>query len=158
LIFHCDDYTTAWYIIHEMKPEIELPDEDEAEVAADGTGLKFGSAGEYRTYIYGNIRRRYVKVVITADIRTKKLIDVHAYIGEGSEAEIAVKQIKRMQDNGIKLKKFYGDGAYDTNEVFYAIEDAESAIMIRKNGSTCCRGNRRRREEIRKYFSLRYKA
>ena len=89
---------------------------------------------------------------------TKKLIDVHAYIGEGSEAEIAVKQIKRMQDNGIKLKKFYGDGAYDANEVFYAIEDAESAIMIRKNGSTCCRGNRRRREEIRKYFSLRYKA
>ena len=42
-----------------MKPEIELPDEDEAEVAADGTGLKSGSAGEYRTYIYGNIRRRY---------------------------------------------------------------------------------------------------
>ena len=59
LIPHCDDYTTAWYRIHDMKPEIELPDEDEAEVAADGTGLKSGSAGEYRTYIYGNIRRRY---------------------------------------------------------------------------------------------------
>jgi hypothetical protein len=89
---------------------------------------------------------------------TKKLIDVHAYIGEGSEAEIAVKQIKRMQDNGIKLKKFYGDGAYDTNEVFYAIGDAESAIKIRKNASTCCPCSRRRREEIRKYFSLGYKA
>jgi hypothetical protein len=45
-----------------------------------------------------------------------------------------------MQDNRIKLKKFYGDGAYDTNEAFYAIGDAESAIKIRK------------------YFSLGYKA
>jgi hypothetical protein len=59
LIPHCDDYTTAWYRIHDMKPEIELPDKDEAEIAADGTGLKSGSAGEYRTYIYWNIRRRY---------------------------------------------------------------------------------------------------
>jgi len=33
------------------------------------------------------------------------------------------------------LKKFYGDGAYDTNEIFNVIGDAESAIKIRKNAT-----------------------
>ncbi|MGC9208504.1 MAG: hypothetical protein ACP5GH_01420 [Nitrososphaeria archaeon] len=32
-------------------------------------------------------KERYVKAVITADVRTKKFIDVHAYTGEGSEAK-----------------------------------------------------------------------
>jgi hypothetical protein len=50
-----------------------------------------------------------------------------------------------MQGKGIKLRKFYGDDTYDTNEVFYAIGNAESAIKIRRNASTSyCRGSRRK--------------
>ncbi|MGC8558652.1 MAG: hypothetical protein ACP5NC_06655, partial [Nitrososphaeria archaeon] len=50
---------------------------------------------------------------------------------------------------GIRLKKLYGDGAYDTNEMFNAIGDAESAIKISKNALTChCReaGNKEVRQ------------
>jgi hypothetical protein len=54
------------------------------------------------------------------------------------------------------LKKFYGDGAYDTNEIFNLIGDAESAIKIRKirkNATTYrCKG-RRRRQEVRVYIA-----
>jgi len=42
-----------------------------------------------------------------------------------------VKHIKLLKVNRIKLKKFYGDGAYDTNEIFNVIGDTESAIKIR---------------------------
>ena len=59
------------------------------------------------------IRRKYVKVIITADVRTKKLIAVDVKIGEVSESKVAAKHIKLLKENGIKLKKFYGDGAYD---------------------------------------------
>jgi|GEM_PF-5324739 hypothetical protein len=38
-------------------------------------------------------RRKYVNVVITADVKTKKLIDVGAFIGEGSETEVTVEGI-----------------------------------------------------------------
>ena len=41
-----------------------------------------------------------------------------------SATKIAVKHIKLLKENGIKLKKFYGDGAYDTNEIFNVIGDA----------------------------------
>jgi len=50
----CDDYTTSWYRIHGMEPKMKLPGGEEAEIAADGTGFKSGSAGEYKTYICKN--------------------------------------------------------------------------------------------------------
>ena len=69
-----------------------------------------------------------------------------------------MKHIKLLKENRIKLKKFYGDGAYDTNEIFNSISDAESAIKIRKNATTYrCRGSRRRRQEVREYMKLGYK-
>jgi len=138
-----------------MKPEIKLPTYDEVEAGSDGTGFKSGNAWD-RTYVYGNLRRKYVKVIITADVRTKKLIAVDDKIGEVYEPKVAAKHIKLLKENGIKLKKFYGDGAYDT-EIFNSIGDAESAIKIRKNATTYrCKG-RRRRQEVRKYMKLGYK-
>ena len=43
--------------------------------------------------MYGNLRRKYVKVIITADVRTKKLIAVDVKIGEVSEPKVAAKHI-----------------------------------------------------------------
>jgi hypothetical protein len=47
----------------------------ELEIAADGNGLKTGSAGEYLTYKYGKPggQKKYVVLVITVDIRRRKL-------------------------------------------------------------------------------------
>ena len=45
----------------------------------------------------------------------------------------------------------------DTNEIFNAIGEAESAVKIRKNATTYrCRGSRRRRQ-VREYMKLGYK-
>jgi len=106
------------------EPEITLPTY-EVEAGSDGTGFKSGNAGEYRTFVYGKIRRKYVKVIITADVRTKKLIAVDANIGEVSEPKVAAKHIKLLKDNGIKLKKFYGYCTYPTNEIFNIIGNVE---------------------------------
>jgi len=43
--------------------------------------------------VYGKIRRKYVKVIITADINSKKLIAVDVKIEGGSEQKVAVKHI-----------------------------------------------------------------
>jgi len=138
LIPYHDDYTTIWHRVHDMRPEIKLPTY-EVEAGSDGTGFKSGNAWD-RTFVYGN--------------KSKKLIAVDAKIGEVSEPKVAVKHIELLKENGIKLKKFYGDGAYDTNEIFNSIGDAESAIKIRKNATTYrCKG-RRRRQEVREYMKL----
>jgi hypothetical protein len=41
--------------------------------------------------------RKYVKVIITADVRTKKLIAVDVIIEGGSEPKVAVKHIKLLK-------------------------------------------------------------
>lgn len=160
-----NDYTTIWHRIHDMVPHIPLPTEKDLEVASDGSGLKTNNAGEYRTFKYGikkdNWRRKYLKVVITADIKHKKLLNVDAYIeGKGkSEPKVVEKHLKKLKKKGKKIRKFYGDGAYDTNRMFDILEesDAEGAIKIRDNASKRhCRGSRRRRKEIREYLRKGY--
>ncbi len=85
LIPEYDDYTTAWYRIHGMKPEITLPDYDDLDIGSDGSGLKTNNAGEYKVFKYGERkgRRKFVVVTITADSH-HKLLDVDAHI-EGEE-------------------------------------------------------------------------
>jgi len=156
-----NDYTTIWHRVHDMVPAIELPTEKDLEVATDGSGLKTNNAGEYRVFKYGNrTKKKHLVVVITADIKQKKLLKVEAQIeGEGeSEPKIAEKHLKELKKDGVNVKKFYGDGAFsgDTNALFEYLEEVESAIKIRKNASTCCRGSKRRREEIREYRKLGY--
>lgn len=159
-----NDYSTIWHRVHSMVPEIRLPTEKEIfEVASDGSGLKTSNAGEYRIYKYGkrSKKKKHLVVVITADIKHRKLLNVDVHVeGEGkSESRIAEKHLKKLKKKGVKVKKFYGDGAFDTNKFFDCLEESkiESAVKIRKNATTdYCRGSRRRRQEIREYRTLGY--
>jgi len=49
------------------------------------------------------------------------------------------------------------DGKFDTNKMFDALGDAESAIKIHKNAKLRLTNSKRRKEEIRKYRELGYK-
>ncbi|MFQ1021006.1 hypothetical protein [Tardisphaera saccharovorans] len=162
MILRTDDCTIAWRRISGMVPEIRLPSAKELEIAADGTGLKTGSAGEYLTYRYGRPgkSRKHVLLVITVDVKRRKLLSADAYIeGRGhSEARTAVTMVAEVREKGKSVKKFYGDGAYDANLVFSSLRDAESAVKIRTNATTYrSRGSKRRRDEVRRYHSLGYK-
>ncbi|MGC8674589.1 MAG: transposase [Thermoprotei archaeon] len=133
-----------------------------SKVAADDTGLKTGSAGEYLTYTYGKPRKhkKHVVLVITVDVKRRKLLSADAYIeGRGhSQVKTAVKAIADVREKGKKIRKFYGIDAYDTNLIFLSLKEAESAVKIRTNATTYrSRGCRRRRDEIRRYHALGYK-
>ncbi|MGC9077069.1 MAG: transposase [Conexivisphaera sp.] len=65
------DYATVWRRVGRTVPEIVLPSAEEMEAAVDATGLRAGSAGEYRYQMYGGTRRKFVKVVIMVDVRRK---------------------------------------------------------------------------------------
>ena len=139
LIPYFGDYTTLWNRIHKIKPEIIIPENKEVELASDGTGLKTSNAGEFRQFKYGDPnakRKKYLVVIITADVK-KKLLHLEHIQGEGqSEPKVAEKQIKEASKK-YKIKKFYGDSAYDTNNMFDILQSvgAEGAIKIRKNAA-----------------------
>ena len=158
LIPEYDDYTTIWYRVHKMKPEIELPDYDDLEIGSDGSGLKSNNAGQYRIFKYGErTRKKYLVVVITADVNHKKLLDVDAHIeGEGpDEPKIGMKHARKLVKKGKKIRKYYGDGKFDTNDTFSELDKfgAEPSIPVDINAST--RGSDPpRRKAVQEQFKL----
>ncbi|MEM3859318.1 MAG: hypothetical protein QW478_07915 [Candidatus Micrarchaeaceae archaeon] len=61
--------------IHKIKPEIIILENKEF-VGSDGTSLKTSNAGEYRQFRYEDLnvkRKKNLVVIITADIKKKKL-------------------------------------------------------------------------------------
>ena len=165
LIPEYNDYTTIFRRICKLKPDIVMPEYNDLEIASDGTGMKTSGAGQYRIYKWGKKggkKNKFLVITITAEVNTKKLLSIDSHIeGRGnSEASIAEKHIKNLSMKGYNIKKFYGDGAYDTNNMFYTLDalNIESGIKIRKNAAPeNMKGSKYRRREARLAISMVYK-
>ena len=122
--------------INKVKTSFKLPQSGSCQASCDGTGMKFGNAGQYKARMYGGKREKYIKATITANPKTG---DLYACTvspeGEGkSEPETAERDMKYLIMHGITVQKFYGDGAFDALDLFAFLEKnkIESAIKIRK--------------------------
>jgi len=70
-----------------------------------------------------------------------------------NEAESASNTVKDLKEKGKEVKRFYGDEAYDTKEIYNLGVDA--AVPPRKNASTRC-GHPARRRNVRAFLKLGY--
>ena len=168
LIPEAPDYTTLWHRLHRLQPPLRMPDYRDVEVASDGTGLKTSNAGEYRIFRYGDpnaAQKKHLVVVITADVRRKKLLGLEVHVeGKGySEPRTAANHLRTLASQGYKVGKFYGDGAYPTHEMFRTLHEvgAEPVIKIPVNATPHIRNNRHgskyRRRAVREYRALGYR-
>lgn len=150
-----NDYTTINRRIQKIEPCFELPKHGFCSASTDGTGMKMHHAGEYRTMKYGGKKRRWIKVVITANPLTKDLLDLDVSMdGEGdSEPEIAMQHLNMLYSFGIDVDKFWGDGAFDVLDLFNLLEEngTESAIPPRDDASKNSNGSMRRVREVFEY-------
>ncbi len=164
------DYTTLWHRLHHLTPAVRLPKYTDLEVASDGTGLKTSNAGEYRIFRYGDPeakQRKHLVVVITADVRRKKLIGIEVHIeGKGhSESGTAAMHVQGATARGHRVRKFFGDGAYDTYSMFATLGETgtEAVIKIAQNATGSFRDSHRsrgapRRRAVREYRRLGYRS
>ncbi len=132
-----NDYSTINRRVNRLDVRFKLPQSGSCCVSTDGSGMKFENAGEYRARMYGKKQRKYIKVVISADPARKKMIGCEVSVeGEGSsEPEIAMKHMEGMMLKGIDVEKFFGDGRFDTHDLFAFLEhnEIEAAVKPRKN-------------------------
>lgn len=152
-----NDYSTINRRVQKIQPCFELPKHGFCSASTDGTGMKMHNAGEYRQVKYGGKKRRWIRVVITANPFTKDLLDVDVSMdGEGqSEPEVAMRHLANIYNFGIDVVKFWGDGAFDVIELFNLLEahGTESAIPPRDNASDNAHGSMRRAREVDEYKS-----
>ena len=80
--------------------------------------------------------------------------------GEGlSEPETAMLHLKKLIKEGFVINKFWGDGAFDVNNLFNFLQKYGilSAIKIRENASGNADGSMRRAREVEEYKKDGYK-
>ena len=161
LIPKYNDFSTIQRRVTKMEVEFELPKEGNVSVSTDGSGMKAGNSGEYRERLYGKGRKKSIKVIISADPIKKKLLDCEVFIeGEGdSEPEVALSHLERLIELGFNINKFWGDGAFDTLDLFnfLAKHYIESAIKPR-TFTTCDKPeSQARKKEVEEFNKKGYK-
>ena len=152
-----NDYSTINRRIRNIQPSFALPKHGFCSVSTDGTGIKMHNAGEYRKGKYGNKKRRWIKVVLSANPLTKDMLDLEISLDGGglSEPEAAQQHLQNLYNHGITVDKFWGDGTFDVLQLFNLLErhSTESAIPPRSNASNESKGSMRRAREVREFKS-----
>ena len=157
------DYSTISIRVNKIDTSFELPKTGSISVSVDGSGMKMSNRGDYKETKYGNGRKKFLKVTISADPYRKKLLDIDVCIdGEGaSEPEVAMSHLEHLIEMGFDISKFFGDGSFDVNDLFDLLDQYAilSGIKIRKNASVDPEGvgSWRRRQEVLRYRKKGYK-
>lgn len=140
LVPRFNDYSTINRRVNKLKIEFNLPKSKNVYASTDGSGMKMSGGGNYREKKYGPKQKQYIKVTITADPIRRKLLDCDVSIeGFGkSEPEVALKHLKTLKEKGKKVKKFWGDGAFDSLDLINHLdgESTEIAIKTRRSGTS----------------------
>ncbi len=117
-------------------------------VVVDSTGLTTTSKGSYIEDKWKKEKRKYLKLHIMADKKTKKIVGFRVtseHTGDSKKFVPLVKEVSKKT----KIKKAYADTAYDSRKNFNVLDEKgiEPAIKVRKNARTLARGSQLRREE-----------
>jgi len=154
------DYSTICKRLQKMNIDLALQDiSDDVIIALDSSGMKVTNRGEWMRDKW-KIRKGWIKVHIAVDVKTKKLLALEITdekTGDGKMLKPLVKKAKKNIGNK-KIKRVYGDGAYDSRENFNYLnsEGIEPVIKTRKNASTKARGSSARAKCVRERKKIGY--
>ena len=157
------DYSTISIRVNKIDTSFELPKEGNISVSTDGSGMKMSNRGDYKETKYGDGKKKFLKVTISADPYKKKLLDIDVSVdGEGeSEPQVAMSHLEALIGLGYDIDRFFGDGSFDVHDLFdllcqYTIQ---SSIKIRKNASIDPEGTGswKRKQEVLNYRKKKYK-
>ena len=157
------DYSTISIRINKINTSFELPTEGHISVSTDGSGMKMTNRGDYKETKYGDGKKKFLKVTISADPYKKKLLDIDVCVdGEGeSEPEVAESHLEQLIKIGFNIDAFFGDGSFDVHTLFDLLDQyaIKSGIKIRKNAAIDeeGKGSWRRKQEVLNYRKKGYK-
>ena len=157
--FNC--FSTVCRRVNMMSLKLKLPKDKDIYCATDMTGVKMNMSGEYFEKMYGDGKKKFIKVTITGNPYTKDIYEIDVAIEgeELSEPDIAMTHIAELDAQGYNIIKFWGDGLYGTHELFDWLDyyNIQSAVKIRKDAIIDPGGGSFRRSiEVSRFKGLGY--
>jgi IS5 family transposase len=120
----------------DSKSSKELED-DYLIIAIDSTGIKVTNRGQWIRDKW-NIRKGYLKIHIAVDTKSKKILSLKVtdeHVHDSKQLSKLVDEVIESDGNIKAIGKIFGDGAYDSNEIFRYLSDNGllPCIKVRKN-------------------------
>ena len=155
------DYTTLFRRTSMLDIHVNLTDiEGDVVVAVDSTGIKVTNRGEWLRHKW-KVKRGWIKLHVAVDVKNGKIISHHITtekVGDNAMFKPLIMDAERNTGGKKRIKRVYGDGAYDTRLAFNLMEkmDIQPGIKIRKTASTRSHGSPYRAKCVREYKKLGY--
>lgn len=154
-------FSTLCRRVNMMSLKFKLPKDKDIYCATDMTGVKMNMSGEYFEKMYGDGKKKFIKVTLTGNPYTKDLYEVDVAIEgeELSEPDVAMTHMAELESQGYNILGFWGDGKYGTHELFDFLDyyNIKSAVKMAQNAIVDPGGSVRRNLEVIKFQSIGYK-
>lgn len=137
--------------ILKLQPEISnLNLDDTVDLVFDSSGLSTTNNGTYLEHKWKKQRREYVKLHVSVDIKSKKIVSYIITPGNSSDTKQFVPLFESAKKQCIKIKSVHADKAYDDQRNFECCEKNKtiSAIRIKNNAVPYRTKSKLRRKEI----------
>ena len=103
-------------------PYQHLKETDEpVTIAVDSTGVKVHRAGGWVERKHGK-KKRYVKLHFAVDARTKEVVSLEISTDDVHDVKAFQGLLKGAEERRRRIIQWLGDGAYDSGELFEALE------------------------------------
>jgi len=153
-------FSTVCRRVNMLSLKFKLPKDRDIHCATDMSGVKMNMSGEYFEKMYGDGKKKFIKVTLTGNPYSKDLYEVDVAIEgeELSEPGVAMTHITELDAMGYNILKFWGDGKYDTHELFDFLDyyNIDAAVKMAQNAIVDPGGSVRRGLEVLRFQSLGY--
>lgn len=143
------DYSTLCSRAGKLPEELRVYEEQEGqEIAMDSTGRSQNLRGSYRESKYQTKARRYVKLHVTVNTKTKQVQSMKVTQGKRADVKEGAGLVREANEHG-KVNKAFGDAAYDDAELRGELAEGGIEAIIRLNRSRAVKDPQGEAQKIR---------
>jgi len=141
------DYTTLQFRFGSINCLLKVYEPSSSqEIAVDSSGLKTSNRGEYRMNKYRGKKKKYIKLHIAVNTKTRQLVSCSVTAEEVRDGKEMPRIISEAEKHG-EIKKGLFDAGYDSKENYLRLKEDGIKAVIRPRKSM---GLKRVKEEIKK--------
>jgi IS5 family transposase len=103
-------------------------------IAVDSTGMKVHKAGGWVERKHGK-RKRYVKLHFAVNTETGEVVAMEVTTDDAHDSKVFPSLLEQSEEHG-RVVRLYGDGAYDSSEIYEALASRGVEAVIKPRGNS----------------------
>ncbi len=137
------DYSALNRRVNRLQIELDdslLKSNDPVSIAVDSSGIKVHNGGDWMRHVW-KVRKGYLKIHFAVNIKTKQVVSMDVSSEKIHDSKRLKRLVNRAKENGVRVRRVLGDGAYDTKDDFKFLSDNQIKPVIRVRSNSVPKSN-----------------